>query len=237
MAGILIFSIATNGYDRHFERHLASQRCLADAMNATHWVVMGSPPWGISAHDSAWLKVPLLLRALSLGYRWVLFLDADCEVRVLKSPFDGLDDGEGAIYLCRDFSRRMNSGMILAHNSGAARRLLRKLMISSLVPGFLLPWEDRNAYENGHVIHFWKNEPQVRIMDSRWNWTTEEGEDGAFIRHYGGWTARPATSSGDGFFQKWRRRVNELLTGPRLIPNAIYYGRLVPRPDRTPGAA
>jgi hypothetical protein len=236
VASILLFSIATNGYDRHFERHLASQRCLAEMMNATHWTVRGSPPWGITAHDSSWLKVPLLSRALSLGYRWVLFLDADCEVRVLKSPFDGLDDGEGAIYLCRDFSSRLNAGMMLVQNTGEARRLLRKLMLSSLVPGSLLPREDRNAYENGHVIRFWKNEPQVRIMDSRWNWTTEEGDGGAFIRHHGGWTARPATGSGDGFFGRWRRRVNELLTGPRLILNGTYYGRLVPRPDRTPEA-
>lgn len=229
---MLVFSIATNGYDRHFERHLSSQRRLAEAMNARHWIARGSPPWGISAHDSAWLKVPLLSRALSLGFRWVLFLDADCEVRVLKSPFDGVGDGGGAIHLCRDFSGRLNSGMMLVQNTGETRRLLRKLMLSSIVPGFLLPPADRNAYENGHVIRFWKNEPQVRIMDNRWNWTTEEGDGEAIIRHYGGWTARPPAGPGEGVSKRWRRRFNELLTAPRLMLNASYYGRLLPRPDR-----
>jgi hypothetical protein len=229
---VLVLSIATNGYDRHFEKYLRSQHRLAESMHASYCVVRGSPPWGISGHDSAWLKIPLLLRALSLGYEWVLFLDADCEVRKLRSPLEDASGAGGDVFMCHDFSRRINSGVVLLRNSGGARRLLRKLVISSLVPGFLLPKEDRNAYENGHVIHFWKHESGIKLLDDRWNWTMEEGEERAYIRHFGGWSARPQMPGEGRSFQKWRRRLSELFTAPKLILNGIYYARFVPRPDQ-----
>jgi hypothetical protein len=225
----LIFSIATNGYDKHFAGCLQSQRRFAEKVGAQYWVATGAPPWKISAHQSAWLKIPLCLHALKLGYDEVCFLDSDCEVRIIDWPWSEAKP-LGDVRVAHDFSGRINAGVIFVRNTLKANQLLKKVLQSAWVPGWLLPMEDRNAYENGHVIHHWKNETGVQMMDPRLNWATEDGQENALIRHYGGWTARPASNTKALRFKLWRRRVIELFTAPMLRLNAFYYQKKIPKP-------
>lgn len=228
----LIFTIATNGYDEHFSVFIDGHSRLAALVGATHWVANKSPPWGISAHQSSWLKIGLCMVAFAKGYEQIAFLDADCEVRVMESPFECFDRSEGNVFMCHDFSNRLNCGLILAKRSSGALRLLLKVALGSLLPSFLLPRGDRNAYENGHVIYFWKREPDVHIIDSKWNWTTEEGSEKATIRHYGGWQARPAEKRESLSWSRWHRRLVELFTCPLLLMNTLYYFGRLPRPEQ-----
>jgi len=225
----LVFSIATNGYDKHFDACLQTQMSFAEKVGAQYWVVTGSPPWGISAHQSAWLKIPLCLLALKLGYDEVCFLDSDCEVRTTSWPWSAAEP-LGDVRVAHDFSSRINSGVIFVRNTAKARQLLMKVLKSAWVPGWRLPMEDRNAFENGHVIHHWKSESAVQVMDPRLNWTTEDGEEHAQIRHYGGWTARPAKDTTASHWPALRRRFAELLTAPWLAVNTRFYAAKIPKP-------
>lgn len=226
---ILLISIATNGYDRHFSKLLETQRAYAAKIGADYFLASTSPPWGISGPDSAWLKVPLLAAGLRRGYEWVLFLDADCEVRDCPSPAREFANEPRPVLMCHDFSGRLNSGVIFLRNRPAARRILRMLYWSSFVPAALHPVEDRNIYENGHVIHYLKNDPEVRVIDPRWNCQAERGLSDPFIFHYGGAPAR-APQRRSPWREAWKKFA-ALTTGFRLPLHAQYYLRSLPRPE------
>ncbi len=227
---ILIFSIATNGYDRHFADFLGKQATYARELGADYWVADAAPPWGISAHDSAWLKIPLLCAGLWRGYDWVIYLDADCEMRTLLSPLPVVAGAQEDVFVCHDFSQRINSGVMIVRNTAAARRLLCRIWLSAFLPARLLPVEDRNSYENGHVIHFMKSHPAVRIIDGRWNWTTHDDAQDSFIHHYGGWSARPSPSQSLSKWRVWRRKAAVFFTALRLPLHGLFYLRRLPRP-------
>ena len=86
-----IFSIATNGYDVEFRHCLDSQKKYAKRLGIPYYCLLGQPPWGISAHDSAWLKVFALDYLLRRHTSGVLYLDADCEITQNASDFRSLD--------------------------------------------------------------------------------------------------------------------------------------------------
>lgn len=223
---ILVFSIATNGYERHFADFLRKQEEFSRAIGADYWVARGAPPWGISAHDSAWLKIPLLHAGLCRGYEWVIYLDADCEVRTRVSPLIAVAGHSEGIFACHDFSGRINSGVMIVRNVASARRLLRRVWLSAFLPAKLLPAQDRNSYENGHVIHFLKGHPAVRIIDERWNWTRGDNPIEAYVHHFGGWTARPVASPRRS---RWPK-LSLLFTGFRLPLHLRYFRRDLPSP-------
>ncbi len=228
---ILLFSIATNGYDRHFAALLDKQRDFACAIGADYWVARQAPPRGISAHDSSWLKIPLLVWGLRRGYEWVLYLDADCEVLACPSPATAFADEPAAVFVCNDFSARINAAVIFVRNSLATRKTLRRLWWSSFVPARMLPAEDRNLYENGHLIHYLKNDSSVRIMEGRWNCSIYKEVADFFIFHHGGTPVRAAAvrerpSRGHGV----RKKLAAVTTGFRLLWHCHYYLRQLPRP-------
>lgn len=230
-SSILLFSIATNGYDRHFATLLEKQRAFAARIGADYWVARASPPWGISANDSAWLKIPFLAEGLARGYGWVLYLDADCEVFDCPSPQETFADAQESIFMCRDFSHRLNSAVIFARNTGAARRVFRRLWRSSFRPAAFLPPEDRNLYENGHVIHYLKNEPAVRVIDNRWNCSIYKEVEAPFIFHHGGTPIRAAAPvRKPSAWSQAKGRFASATTGLRLPWHARFYFRQMPRP-------
>ncbi len=233
----LLFSIATNGYDRHFAGLLGGQRAFAERCGAEFWVARESPPWGISAHDSAWLKIAILAEALARGFEWVLYLDADCEVRACPSPVDTLAADPAAVFVCHDFSHRINAAVIFVRNGPEARRLFRRLRWSAFRPTATLPPADRNLYENGHVIHYLKGEPAVRILDNRWNCSIYGEVADPFIFHHGGTPIREARKpAAIPRWAQWRARLADATTGFRLALHQAHYARTLPAPRPGRGA-
>ncbi|KEP72305.1 hypothetical protein HR12_47155 [Microbacterium sp. SUBG005] len=76
----LIFTIAQNGYATAFLPCIASQRAYAKRLDA-QFVAITKPARVSNTALSAWLKIPVMLHALEAGYDWVIYIDADCEVR------------------------------------------------------------------------------------------------------------------------------------------------------------
>ena len=229
---VLLFSIATNGYEKHFAALLEKQRAFAAAIGAHYWVAQGRPPWGISAHDSVWMKIPLIVQALRRGYAWVLYLDADCEVLDCPSPVATFAGGRESIFVCRDFSGRINSAVIFVRNTPEAQRVFRRLWRSSFRPAGALPPEDRNLYENGHVIHYLKHEPAVRVIENRWNCSIFREVAEPFIFHHGGTPVRAAQPAPPR--PRWSRlrgKIAAATTGFRLPWHAAFYFRQLPRPE------
>ena len=230
---VLLFSIATNGYEKHFAALLEKQRAFAAAIGAHYWVAQGRPPWGISAHDSAWMKIPLIVQALRRGYAWVLYLDADCEVLDCPSPVATFAGGRESIFVCRDFSGRINSAVIFVRNTPEAQRVFRRLWRSSFRPAGALPPEDRNLYENGHVIHYLKHEPAVLQMLYDFGYLAFIGSLGCFCAM---WMAFGLAILLDenhilpkwlGYYTVWQF-VTELVAAPVWIDKSPLFGWLKP---------
>ena len=58
---VLIFSIATNGYDEIYRDYLKAHQEYANKYGYKYIAFTKSPPFGISGSNSAWLKVAIIL--------------------------------------------------------------------------------------------------------------------------------------------------------------------------------
>ena len=132
--------------------------------------------------------------------------------------------------MCHDFSRRLNSAVIFARNTPDARRVFRRLCRSAFRPAAFLPPEDRNLYENGHVIHYLKHEPAVRVIDNRWNCSNYRDVTAPFIFHHGGTPIRDATTRPRNRWTALREKIVSATTGFRLGRHLRHYARHMPRP-------
>lgn len=190
-----VFSIATNGYDQAFSSCLHSQYLYCRQLNVPYFLIRGNPPWGISAHDSAWLKIFGLQFLLKHFHGGVLYLDADCEVLPRAPDFRSLDSlyTNKSIFAGVDFSSRLNAAVIYCRSTIPGRRLMSRLAWSVCVPAFFLPRADRNLYENGHFIWICKNDPSLHILPQPWNSGVYRDVDLPFIIHHGGTQMRLAT--------------------------------------------
>jgi hypothetical protein len=184
----VVFSIATNGYEKHFAKCIQSQRDYCRRLNVPYCLIEGRPPWGINAHDSAWLKIPTLGNLANRVSGGVLYLDADCEVLPDAPDFRDWDETAPAksVFACRDFSDRLNAAVVYCRSTNEGRRLLRHLSWSAFIPSFWLPRSDRNLYENGHFIWLLKASPHLEVMPQEWNSGLYRDRAKPFIIHYGG---------------------------------------------------
>ncbi len=190
----------------------------------TRWFA-GAPPRGISAGDSAWLKIPMMGHLLQRVKMGVLYLDADCEVMPGAPDFRSLGGpGPGeSVFACHDFSNRINSAVIYARKTGVAVRAFRLLRLASFLPATCLPREDRNLYENGHVIWFFKRHAAFRLLPRSWNHGIYDGKDGAYIFHHGGTAIREKDEIAPPEKHGWGRKVTDALVGFRLISHMAYF--------------
>jgi hypothetical protein len=175
-----VFSIATNGYRFYYRDCLQSHHAYARRNGFDYSVICG--PRGLSAAESAWLKLPLIRLALDRSYEWVMYVDADCEIRDTCPDFRTVFSPEKLIYMAQGHSGRLNSGVIIARASTATQVFLDLIVANCEVA---IPEEDRAPYENGHVIHFAKSSPLLEIIDRQWNQTVAPAETD-YIRHYTG---------------------------------------------------
>jgi len=178
---ILIFSIAQNGYEFTYSKCIKSQQLYA-SMNSYEYVLVNRPSWVNSPKESAWLKIPLIVKGLNRGYEWVVFIDADGEIRPQTPRIESIEVPEKSIYLVHGHSGRINSGVIIVKNTADAKEFFEQILNTIEID---VPEEDKAPYENGHIIHHAKKSRHVQILDQRWN-NTDNANLNDFVRHYTG---------------------------------------------------
>jgi len=220
----VVFSIATNGYEKVFERCIESQRAYCRRLNVPHCLIQGRPPWGISSNDSAWLKIPVLRHLANRTSGGVLYLDADCEVLPGADDFRIWDERAPtkSVFACHDFSGRLNAAVIYCRSTAAGRRILGRLCLSALIPPSFLPRSDRNLYENGHFTWMLKANPAVELMPQEWNAGLYHDAAEPFILHHGGTVMRE--SKGEQPLAI-RSRIHSALVALRLPWHMGYFRR------------
>ena len=182
---VLVFSIALEGYLKLFSSCIESQRkyCLNFGFN---YVLIDKAPRQMSPFEAAWLKIFLLRAALDSHYKWIAFIDADCEIRDHAPSFvEDLEQFESdkSIFMAHGFSGRINSGVIFLRNSEEVKDYLERVISNGDKE---VPNEDKALYENGHMIHYGKNNPHVQIIDfEKWN-NNRTLEEQSYIQHYSG---------------------------------------------------
>jgi hypothetical protein len=123
-------------------------------------------------------------KLLAKGYDWVLFLDADCEVRPDCPSIETVYRPGKVVYAANGHSGRPNSGVIIVRNSPEAVAFFRQLL-DEADNAEAIPMRDRAPYENGHFIHYSKQFPLFETLDSKWN-NASDSRVRDFIRHYTG---------------------------------------------------
>lgn len=215
----LLFSIATNGYDEIYRDYLRSHKSYAERYGYKYIAFTKSPPEGISGTNSAWLKIALILKALRKGYKSVFFIDADALINETTPPIERIFESQKFIYMSVESTGRFNSGVIIVRNHEKAIRFFRHLLLRSDIPNALLPKEDRNLYENGHVINLAKNSPIVKVISSKWNYNydsvLEEGETEYILHGRGTWQRKPRSKTKG--LTKLEALVKRLEEGPRYF--------------------
>lgn len=224
-----VFSIATNGYEKAFDDCIRSQANYCHQLNIPYYLLQGCPPWGISAHDSAWLKIYALNYLLSRHSGGVLYFDADCEVSYRADDFRLWDaqQPDHSLFAALDFSNRLNAAVIYCRSTPQGRGLIRRILISSWVPEAFLPRGDRNLYENGHFIWVCKNDPNVYVLPGEWNSGAYSELRQPFITHHGGTKMRVASGEKP---HNLLSRLRALGTPLRLPFHLVWFKRCLTRP-------
>lgn len=182
---VLVFSIALEGYSGLFRSCIKSQREYCARSNFDY-VLIDKTPRTLLPTEAAWLKLFLLRSALESDYKWIGFIDADCEVRIHAPSFvqelEKSNSGK-SIFMAHGFSGRINSGVIFMKNSKESLEYLEKVIQNGDDP---VTKEDKALYENGHMIHYGKNNPNVQIIESaEWNNNISINKQ-SYIQHYSG---------------------------------------------------
>lgn len=189
----LMFSMAFNGYDVLYNKCVRSQRAYARQRGYTYCLV-NRPRWTSLTRECAWLKIALMITGLERGYDWVFFIDTDAEVKPHTPPIQSLAEPGKSVYLVPGWSGRVNSGVLIARNTADAAALFRRILENADRP---VPEEDAISWgENGHVIHYAKHQPCVKICDRAWN-NNAQPEMPDYIRHYSNGPMR------DTYTQAW----------------------------------
>ena len=185
MQKTLVFSIALNGYSHLFKECIESQKKYCQKFDF-HYSLIKKTPYPLTNTDSAWLKLYLMSEAAKMDFEWILFIDADCEIREHCPDFRKFmaqSNSKASIFMAHGFSGRINSGVIFLKNTLPAVSFLNKIIKHRYDE---VPADDKALYENGHVIHFGKNNPDVEIISNRlWN-NNIEFDEKSYIQHYSG---------------------------------------------------
>lgn len=182
---ILVFSIALEGYSSLFRSCIESQRQYCEMFGYTYTLIDKAPK-NLLPKEAAWLKIFLLRSALECDYDWVVFIDADCEIRKhapsFAADFKDYEDGK-SIFLAHGFSGRINSGVIFLRKTKEAKDYLEQVINNGNKE---VPDEDKALYENGHMIHYGKKNPNVQIIEAeKWN-NNRILYPSSYIQHYSG---------------------------------------------------
>ena len=182
----LLFSIATGGYDDLFSKCLQTHAAYARRIGFEHRIV-NKQPWKLKPEEAAWLKILLLKENLSTLRPWVLFIDADCEIRA-HAPSPETLPKDAPIFMANGKSGRLNSGVIFCRPSAKAASFFEEVLRSADRP--VEHEEDEAPYENGHVIQQAKRQPCVGLLEHNlWNNNSSLDQE-SYIQHYSGGALR-----------------------------------------------
>ncbi len=212
---VLVFTVATNGYARLYADCIRSQRVYAKKYGYDY-VAVTDPKFIMhySARDSAWLKIPLLLAAFARGYDLVTFIDADCQIMERCPEVTTLVTPGSSIYVAHGFSKRINSGFIVALNNERSKAFFSDLLARAYT--YEVPAEDNAPYENGYFINQGKDSKDISIIGNSWN-NNQVPKPTDYVRHYTGPMRALATLS--GLSQVWVGTISRL---------SALYGLIIP---------
>jgi hypothetical protein len=169
-----------NGYQWAYRRNIGTHRAYA-ARHGYDYQCVAWPAFTRLLMECAWLKIPLLWGALRAGRPWVLYLDCDIEVKPGTPAVETLFEPGKTLYMVNGFSGRLNSGVMLARQDPALEELLRTILSNAQNP--VPPEDDVGWGENGHVIHYAKNFPGLKILATAWN-NNQDPALADHLRHY-----------------------------------------------------
>ncbi len=178
----LVFTIAMNGYQWLYRRHIQSQRRYA-LRHGYDYVAVSRPGVTRLGVECCWLKILLLKHALMAGYQRVLFVDADAYINPNAPALDVIthDRPDASVFMAKGYSGQFNSGVVLVTHCEASLAFLHDVMHAN---------PPENAFqgkvgwgENDQVIACSQGQTCIAILDPRWNNTFDiRLQD--FIRHY-----------------------------------------------------
>ncbi len=176
----LVLSIALNGYQWMYRNELASHYQYAQRHGYEHQAVT-RPYISELGVECCWLKLTLMRAALLSGYDNVLFLDADTVVNSNCPRLTRVFQRGKYIYMAKGYSKRFNSGVLIARNSEQTITWLTRIINARFNP--VEKENDVGWGENGHVIELSKGVSFIAELDQRWN-NTFNYQLNDYIRHH-----------------------------------------------------
>lgn len=176
----LVFTVAINGYQWLYRDNLNTQKAYADKCGYDYLAVT-QPTTSALGMECAWLKLALILSAFTRGYDSVLYVDADAKIADKTPDLGILLEPEKFLYMAKGYSGRVNSGVIFTLKNQDVINCFSKMIENCELP--VPPEDDVGWGENGHVIHYTKNQAFLKIIDSHWNNNHQLDMDD-FIRHF-----------------------------------------------------
>lgn len=177
--GTLVFSIALNGYQWRYRKHLKSHQAYAQRFNY-HYQAVTRPIFSSLGIECCWLKLTLMYSALLSGYKYVIFLDADAYIQPNCPPISTVLDIGKCLYMAKGYSNRFNSGVMIVRNCEIIRQWIKEVVHSRATSV-----DDENDVgwgENSHIIQLSKGCNFIKVLPIQWN-NTCDPDLNDFIRH------------------------------------------------------
>jgi hypothetical protein len=175
----LVLSIALNGYQWMYRKELGTHKIYAKKHGYNHQAVT-RPYVSALGVECCWLKLTLMRRALLSGYDTVMFLDADTVVNANCPALSSVMENDKHIYMAKGYSKRFNSGVLIAQNNAHALSWICRVIDSRF--STVQKENDVGWGENGHVIELSKGVSFIKELDQKWNNTYDHHLDD-YIRH------------------------------------------------------
>ncbi|WP_440873958.1 hypothetical protein [Thalassotalea sp. PLHSN55] len=192
----LVFSIALNGYQWLYRKQLNSHKRFAQKYGY-QYICVSRPFVSTLGVECCWLKLTLMREAFRAGYNNVMFLDADAFVQKSCPAISEVFSHNKYLYMAKGYSKRFNSGVIIAQNHPKTSQWLSTIINSrfnNIKAENSVGWG-----ENGHIIEHSKNCDFISELNHKWNNTFDE-QLNDFIRHQNYGPLR--TSALDNFIHK-----------------------------------
>lgn len=182
---VLFITIATGDYKQIYQTCIESHQdyCL---QNNYEFLLVDKSPRRLEPCEAAWLKIPFIIKALQTGFDWVLYVDADCEIRrhtppVIEYLQQQPRSAGKSVFVAHGFSGRINSGVMFIKNSAQALQLFETILANADVS---IPAPDNAPFENGHVVHYAKENDTVFLLDhAQWN-NNSAYDEKCYLQHF-----------------------------------------------------
>lgn len=175
----LVFSIALNGYQWRYRQHIKSHQAYAKRLGY-HYQVITKPFFSSLGIECCWLKLTLMHIALTSGYEYVVFIDADAVIKPCCPPIEEVLEVGKHLYMAKGYSNRFNSGVMIVRNCRLIRHWIEKVIANranSVDKASNVGWG-----ENSHIIQFSRGCRFIKELPLRWN-NTSDPRLNDFIRH------------------------------------------------------